>query len=221
MIIRPSTQTEDGFTLPELLITTLLMGIVSLILFTTTSSLTQTAARTESRSQTLSSARTALERIARDLRAANPVDELTAGTPTSLYDSSVSFKVYCASGLNCVDMLRTMTYRVSGNRLEAISGGTTTVLQGPEGSSTLQDSLRRGAVVNSAAEPVFEYFRRDGSKISTSNVANVGIPSTYFRDCTKKVKIHLKVRAQANEPSQVVDLVTTVTLRNHNEVNPC
>lgn len=212
---------EEGFTLPELLITTLLMGIVSLILFTTTTSLTQTAARTEARSQTLSSARTALERIARDLRAANPVDELAAGTPTSLYDSTVSFKVYCASGLNCTDQLRATTYRVSGNRLEAVSGATTTVLQGPEGSSTLSDSLRRGAIVNSSSEPVFEYYRRDGSKIATSNVASVGIPSTYFRDCTKKVKIHLKVRAQANEPSQVVDLVTTVTLRNHNEVNPC
>jgi len=214
---------DDGFTLTEVLITTLLMGIVTIILLTTMTSLTTLAARTEARSTTLSSTRTALERVSRDLRAANPVDPLPTGVATEKYDNSITFKVYCASGPGCTSNLRAVTYAYDATtaQLTATTGGTTTVLQGPEGTSTLQIGLRRGAVLNTASQPVFRYYGRNGAQIATSPSPLAGQPPSYFRDCTKQVEIHLIVRSEANKPDQTTDLSTTVTLRNHNEVNPC
>lgn len=209
---------DDGFTLVELLVTTLLVGIVTLVLFSTSDALTRIAATTQSRSETLGDSRTALERIARDLRAANPIDAITTGA-TSQYDSAISFNVYCKTGTSgCSSNLRAVKYSLAANVLSATSASGTTALVQANGSPTLATTLRRGAVVNPSTSPVFTYFRRDGTAIATDAS---GPPYSYFRDCTKTVKVHLMVRAEPNKPTQVIDLVTTVNLRNYNEVNPC
>lgn len=213
-----STRKDEGFTLIELLVTTLLVGIVTLVLFSTSDALSRIAATTQTRSASLADARTAIERVARDLRAANPIDAITSGA-TSQYDSTISFSVYCKSGTaGCAGNLRPTSYSVAASSLTQTTPSGTTRLVGPVETTTLATTLRRGAIVNAPNEPIFTYFRRDGSAISTTAA---GPPATYFRDCTKAVKIHLVVRSQANQPNQVIDLVTTVNLRNYNEVNPC
>lgn len=217
--MRPKTEREGGFSLPELLVTTLLVGIVTLVLLNTSDALTRTAATTQSRSASLADARTAIERIAKDLRAANPVNPLTSGF-TSQFDTSVAFDVFCTAGAGCVSGLRPVKYVVAGGVLTQTIGANTAELLGPNGTPSLPVGLRRGAIVNTASQPVFTYYRRDGSQIATS-VDSTGIPSTYFRDCTKRVRIHLVVRSEPNKADRVTDLVTDVTLRNHNEVNPC
>lgn len=212
---------EDGFTLPELLITTMLVAILSITLFSMSDALTRTVATTENRSRSVTDARTALERIARDLRAANPIDELSGG-PTSQYASEVSFDVFCSGGQACsTSGLRPVKYTVSGGTLTQTIGTSTARLLGPQGTPSLPVRLRRGAILNESDEPVFTYYRANGSEITTADVVGEGIPTTYFRDCTKRVKIRLLVRSEPNKADKVTELTTTVTLRNHNEVNPC
>lgn len=212
---------EDGFTLPELLITTMLVAILSLTLFSVSDALTRTVATTESRSRSVTDARTALERMGRDLRAANPINQLVSG-PTSQYKTSVSFDVFCSGGQACTSSgLRPVRYSVSNGVLTQTIGTSSARLLGPEGTPTLPTRLRRGAIVNAADQPVFTYFRADGSEITTADVVGEGIPTTYFRDCTKRVKIRLLVRSEPNKSDKITELTTIVTLRNHNEVNPC
>lgn len=215
--VRAEPGDEDGFTLPELLITVLLLGIVSVLLLTTLTTVTRVSSRTQDRNATLADARTALEIIARDLRAANPVNAVTGAT--AVYDNQVSFSVFCTTGASCTAGARSVTYTVTGGRLDQTTGGATKTLLGPDGTATLATSARRGAIVNATSEPVFTYFDRTGAVIATSSTGGTR-PGTYFRDCTKRVRILLKVRSAANT-SDTVELTTAVNLRNYNEVNPC
>ncbi|MGI8792051.1 MAG: PulJ/GspJ family protein [Acidimicrobiales bacterium] len=218
---RETQGTDQGFSLPELLVVTLIMGIVSLTLLTTLTALTNTSASTNSKANALAETRLAIENIARDLRAANPVDPIAGGLPTSVYDTKVAFKVFCTSGPACLNGLRQVSYEVVANQLSQTRGSADRELLEPTDTPSLPATLRRGAVLNSASEPVFTYLDRNGAPIATSTTVGAGRPSTYFRDCTKRVLIHLKVRSKANDPSAIVELKTAVQLRNYNEVNPC
>ena len=212
---------EEGFTLVELLVTTMLVGLVTIVLFTTSDSFARISATTQNRSESLADARTALERIARDLRAANPVDEIADPALVPQYDNSISFSVYCKTGTpgcNAVTNLRPVTYAVANGVLTQTTPSGTATLVKPVGTPSLPTNLRKGALVNPPSEPVFTYFRRDGSRIVATDGSASG---AHFRDCTKTVKIHLMVRSEPNKSSQLTDLVTTVNLRNYNEVNPC
>lgn len=210
---------EAGFSLPELIMVVMLMSIIGVMLFTSMATFTRSTASTDAKTLTLSDTRTALETIARDLRAANPIDAIS---PTTRYDTEVGFSVFCSSpGANgCLSTnLRPVVYRVAGHTLERVVGGSTRPLVGPEGAPTLPGQLRRGAVVNSSTEPIFTYLDRDGVRLATSGVG--APPSTSFRDCAKTVRIHLKVRSAHNNPDAIVNMITTVALRNYNEVNGC
>lgn len=208
---------EDGFSLPELLVVVLITGIVMIALFSSMSSVTMATARTDARTQTITETRQAMETITRDLRAANPIDVIS---PVSDYDRRVQFSVYCKSGsADCVDNLRSVTYRGNGKKLERVVGGSAAPLLKPEGTGSLPPELRRGALLNSASEPIFTYFRADGQPFVTTG--DGATPATSFRDCAKTVRIHLRVRAEANNPTAVVNLRTDVALRNNNEVSGC
>lgn len=208
---------ESGFTLPELLVVILITGIVMVALFSSMTSVVSATARTDARTQTLNETRQAMETIIRDLRAANPIDALSS---VADYDRTVQFSVFCSSGTpNCSGNLRSVRYRANAAVLERIVGGSTYPLLRPQGAASLSDGLRRGALLNTASEPVFTYFLRDGRRIQTSG--SDSSPSTTFRDCAKTVRIHLKVRADSNDPKAVVDLKTDVALRNYNEVSGC
>lgn len=208
---------EAGFTLPELLVVVMVTGIVMVALFSSLTSVTQATARTDARSQTLADTRRAMETITRDLRAANPIDALT---PVSAYDNRVQFSVYCQTGsANCSGNLRSVRYQASGETLQRVVGATTAPLLQPQGTTSLPAHLRRGALLNDGSQPVFAYFRADGQQLVTTGAS--ASPSTSFRDCAKTVRIHLRVRAEANNPSAVVNMRTEVALRNNNEVSGC
>jgi ribosomal protein S12 len=72
-------------------------------------------------------------------------------------------------------------------------------------------------VVNTASQPIFTYYTKKGTQLSTTG----GTPATTFRNCTKTVKIHLVVMADPRRPDSAINLVTHVDLRNSNEVTNC
>lgn len=213
---------EDGFTLVELVVTVSLLSVVLLTLLTTMASFTSRAAQTEDRAIMLSDTRNAVEAITRDLRAANPIVAIDPAIDVALYDTSVSFSVYCASagvGTCGTDNQRPVTYRVSGNALEQVIGSTTKVLLGPNGAPAAPATSRQGAVVNSSPQPVFKYFKRDGTVLATSG--GTAATSSKIRDCTQYVEIHLVVVAEPGKPTSTINLVTRADLRNFNQVTAC
>jgi type II secretory pathway component PulJ len=210
---------EDGFTVLEGVVTMGILGIALLTVFGTLDVFTRRTTETQERSLMLSEARSAVETITRDLRAANPI---VAADPVTDYDTSVSFSVYCATvGVQgcATGNLRPVRYRVTGNQLEQLKGTTTKVLLGPQGSSAVPTTSRQGAIVNTAAEPVFRYFKKDGTLLPTSGAS--AVPASKFRDCAQYVEIHLVVVAEPGEPTSTINLLTRADLRNFNQVTAC
>lgn len=215
---RRSVGGEGGFTVVELGVVVLFMGIILAALYPSLDSYIRTTTATEVKAQVLADTRRAVETIARDLRAANPIDELASMTD---YDNSVRFSVYCSTpgvGTCSSARLRQVEYRRVGNSLERIvNGGAPLTILGPTGPSSLPAAEQFGAVVN--VEPVFRFLKEDGQVLATSGAA--APPSAVqFRNCAKSVEINLLVRT-ARTGEQNATLLTQVNLRNWNEVTGC
>ncbi|MGH2722054.1 MAG: PulJ/GspJ family protein [Actinomycetota bacterium] len=208
-------QPDGGFTVPELMVVVGLLGLVMAMTYESMDVFLRLSDRTESGSIAAADARTAMERVTRQIRAANPIDPLV--DPTR-YSTKIAFSVHCSTpgvGGCGADRLRPVTYEVTGHTIVETVGTASTVILGPEGPASVPVADRRGAVVNSASQPVFRYFQQDGQALSPS--ASL---ATTFRDCTRSVEIHLVVVAQ-RAAAERVDLTTRVDLRNFNEVAGC
>ena len=224
---------ESGFTVLELLIVMGLLSVVMTLVGASLISMTQTTRSTEERSFADTELRNAVEQMSRDIRAANPIDEQTCvaathvpslvpscSTDVIIYDRQISFEVYCTEGAGCIDNLRQVVYRVTSNRLEVSRGGAAfEVLLGPSTTSGLPITQRQFAIINSATEPVFTYLKSDRTALATQG----GTPASgeRFRDCTRAVRIHLKMITEPGNVRAPADLTTTVALRNFNEVTGC
>ena len=215
--LRRKAGSEQGFTLVELMIIMMLFGLVSAVAFAGLDSMTRTSVGVTDRARAVADTRSAIESMVRDLRAANPI---TAVDPVSAYDSSIHFSVYCAtSGVGgCVSNLREVQYTVTANALTRTVAGVTSTLVGPELSGR-PVAERRGAVVNPASQPVFNYFDAAGVRLATTGAA--ALPSTNFQNCAQSVEVHLVVMAVPGEPQSAIDMSTRVDLRNYNEVTGC
>jgi prepilin-type N-terminal cleavage/methylation domain-containing protein len=210
---------HGGFALVELIVAMGLMSVVAIAGYTSVDTFTRATRHAEDRSQGVADARTAIEIILRDLRAANPID---AVTPVSDYDMKVGFSVYCSNvgtdgcGAN---HLRAVTYRVTANELERIANGTTSTLLGPSGSDSVAPALQRGSIINTVDEPVFTYYDASGTPLLTTGVD--AVPATKFRDCARSVRIRLIVVMADGDASSAIELESKVELRNFSEVSQC
>ncbi|MEY2475913.1 MAG: hypothetical protein QOG87_1228 [Actinomycetota bacterium] len=217
-------RTEAGFSLLELMMTTAIMGVVVAAILGALVSFTASTNKTQDRSMILNETRQALETITRDLRAANPINDIGPALAVSTYDTSVSFSVYCASaavGTCGSDNLRATTYAVTGNALVQTRGGVSRTLLGPGGDPASPATARQGAIVNSASQPAFRYYRQNGVALDTDDSDGAAAPSSSFRDCAQYVEIHLVVVAEPGKPKSTINLVTRADLRNFNEVTAC
>jgi prepilin-type N-terminal cleavage/methylation domain-containing protein len=218
-LLRRTRREDGGFALVELIVAMGLMSVLAIAGYTSVDTFTRATHHAQERSEGVAEARTAMEIILRDLRAANPID---AVTPVSSYDTRVSFSVYCSNvgtdgcGSN---NLRSVTYQVTANELQRVANGRTATLLGPSGSTAVAAALRHGAIVNTADEPPFRYFDAQGQQLTTQGVS--AVPATKFRDCARSVEIHLTVLTVDDQPSSSVELVSKVDLRNYNEVSQC
>ena len=219
--LRSTVRDERGMTIGELAIVAMLMGLIGAMIMTSLNATVRAGSIVQEKSASLQNVRTALEVIERDLRAANPIDAIDAALPVSQYATKIQFSVYCADqGVDPCgdDRLRSVTYQVVANRLERVEDGVTQVLVGPGGPDSLPLAKQRGAVVNTAAQPVFRYFDKRGTELATSGATP---PSSQFRDCVRHVDIFLVVVSESGEVPATMELKTSGTLRNYNEVDGC
>lgn len=218
---RAGRRAEDGYTVLEVMVVVMFMAIFGMAVQTSMHAFVRTTRVADDKTTVVGSVRVAEEAIARDMRAANPIDDIYP-EPVSNYANKVSFSVYCSTpgtGTCGTDRLRRITYRVVENRLEQVVGSNKRILVGPNGQSAVPVNQRLGAVVNSATEPVFTYLDKTGTPFQIQ--AGDGVTTRHIHDCTKSVRIHVKVISEPRNTSTPYNLVTTVELRNFNEVSGC
>lgn len=212
---------EAGFSLLELLSVVAIMSVFGIAVAQGLQSFTATTTSTQNKNFALGDVRNAVEAVARDLRAANPIEAIPLTSPVTQYDNRISFTVWCATvGDNgCSSShARRVVYELSANTLTQTVGlRTRTLLRPNPGMTAVPVAERPGAVANTSAQPIFTYYTKSGAVLSTSG----GTPSTTFRNCTKTVKIHLVVVADPRRPDTAINLITQVDLRNSNEVTNC
>lgn len=208
---------EAGMTITEVIISMAILSILSAALMAGMSSMTKAAKSTHDKQETVNQVRLTIERIARDLRAANPID--VTANPAD-YPTKVGFSVFCANagvGTCGANNLKQVVYQKTGNRLElVVNGGAPVKLLGPEPGSSFPANRQALAVLNSASQPVFRYYRDDGTEIDPATAT-----ATTFRDCSRTVEISLSVVSEPGGASRPVVQVTRVTLRNFIEVTGC
>ena len=210
---------EDGFTVLELIIVTALLGVVMSLVGAGLVNMTRVTRSTDDRSRADTELRQAIEAMARDIRAANPID---VQNPVTLYDTQIAFAKFCETpGGTCgADNLRQIVYRVTANKLElSEGGGAFRAILEPSPTSQLPIGERQFSLVNLASEPVFTYLKADGTALETGGATPS--PAERFRDCTRAVRIYLRMISEPGNTRAPVDLTTTVTLRNFNEVSAC
>jgi hypothetical protein len=206
------------------MVVVMLLGLVLPVLFGGLTSVMSSTVGTQDRSFQLTDARIALEQIANDLRAAQPIDIFPSG-PVDQYTTAVGFETYCTNArlaLCNASYQVHVVYEVLNNGLYEVDGsGAKRLLVGPSGPSSYPSNLQEGAIVQDSSIPVFSYFDNAGVQLSTSAQSGIGAPMTSFRDCTKTVEIHLRVLAQPGDIAHAYDLDTRVELRNFQVVAGC
>lgn len=213
---------ESGATIVEVMMVLMLFSIFAAAVQTSLSAFVRTTRVVEEKTSVIGDVRVAEEAVARDLRAANPIDDI-APESVSVYERKVSFSVFCSTpGVSQCgsDNLRRITYQVVDNRFEQVVGSSMRRLLGPNGQDAVPVDQRVGAVVNADTEPVFTYLDRNGQPFVTSSTGQA-VTTRRIHDCTKSVQIHLKVISEPRDTTTPYNLVTTVELRNFNEVDGC
>jgi prepilin-type N-terminal cleavage/methylation domain-containing protein len=221
-----SPEAESGMTMVELLVVMAIMGLVMSAAAAGFISLTNATQSTEERSRANDEVRQAMEQVARDIRAANPIE---VQTPVSRYDNSVAFEIFCAPvGGDCAaNNLKHVRWTVVDHRLErSVNGGTPRVVLQPDPGSSRPLNERHMAVVNVNAVPpvpVFTFSREDASPLQTADPGPTSAPDlpVAFRDCTRSVRVRLVVITEPGLTSRPMELTTEVSLRNYNEVSAC
>ena len=213
---------EGGYTVLEVMVVVMFMAIFALAVQTSLDAFVRTTRLTEDKTSVVADVRVAEEAVAKELRAANPIDDI-APAPVTDYLNKVGFSVFCSTpGVDdCgADGLRKVTFRLRENRFEQVVGNQVRVLVGPDGRAAVPAAQRVGAVINSPADPIFTYLDRTGQPFDIQGTAQ-SVSTRRVHDCTKAVQIHIKVMSEPKKPATAYNLITTVELRNFNEVSGC
>lgn len=190
MRVSSCRQDDDGFTLVELLVVIVLVGIIGGTVVTSVVRSLDVTQRATSRVEALTDMQRAMERMSRNIRVAEPQGSsplvLTAATGSSIaftvFDPVTRREiVYTQTGDRVVQLTRTFA---SHTATTAPAGATTTVI----------DGLDQGLT------PVFGYFKDDGSALAaTDGPADI-------------VRVQIRLRRQTAD--DLVELSSSTFLRN-------
>lgn len=218
--VTPSTaspaRTEQGFTIVELAVTVLVLGVVVAVLLGFLDSTTSVTARSTRNVEAEQAGQLALRTISQDVRGANPIAATYPTTPTSCaaggtypasYGNCLRFVVVRSdvAGPSCTgpDGLLVqapysrITYTLVGERVlqdRTDYSSSCSVTRSYTGRRIIED------VVNGAGSPLFTLLDRAGNV--TTAAANAA-----------SVRISLDVRYQEGAP--LLRLASTVALRNY------
>jgi len=216
---------ERGFTLPEMMVTTMVMIMVLFALYSIFDMSMKVFSFGNDKTEAVENARLGLEKMEREIRAAFPYDMdagsgyvlLSASDPTQPATSLSSNEITFGNDLNGDRRLSCpisstdtrcefITYRVSSSspytlqRVNTTSGG-----DSEDGDGDEEDVEADGDpvvdYVNGSGGLTFQYLKPD----SSGNLVTTTVPS--------EVKV-VRVRLQINKDGRTQNLTTDVTLRN-------
>ena len=183
---------EAGFTLPEMLVTILVMIVVLFALYNVFDASLRVFGFGNAKVEAVENARLGLERMQRDIRGAYPYDK-AGGNPTLLSSYSAN-KITFGNDRNGDRVVNTPGEQITYE----LSGGSQPVL------------LRNSEPTVEFVKPsglTFEYLKADGSPATSGDEASVSIV---------RVKLSVEVPRGAQPPVSQ-ELTTDVALRNRGE----
>jgi len=198
--MHPAADQQAGFTLVELLVVVVIMGIIGTIVSATIISSLQATRREQDRVFTISTAQTALERLSRDLRTADPL------TAANLND--VSMQVYragyCEQRRYWVDstgqlLMSRAPYTAASTSCSTASGATAT--------ATTQVLMTNAGVDSTTL--IFRYYTVNPNAALTELSAPVAATDLAHVD-----RVELTIKGVLSENGSPVFLTSSIDLRN-------
>jgi len=198
---RPSRGGSDaGMTLIELLVTMILMGVIGSVVTAGVVSAMQDQRRATSRLDAVTSTQRALERVTKDLRAADPLVAADAQSVTTLVYHGTS----CQQRRYYVNATNQLVQEIAKYPASTTCANRT----GTPGTATSNVLVTK--VVNTATEPVFVYQR-----IDPAQAALVTVPTPVASTLVALVdSVTINVKAGLKFGQQPVVVQTAVDLRN-------
>jgi prepilin-type N-terminal cleavage/methylation domain-containing protein len=195
MLKLPSRRGDDGFTLVELLVVLILMGVVGGVAMTAIVTSLQSAAVTQSRVEALHELETALQRITRDLRVADPLRLSPDATESTLE----LFETDLGATIQRGGATEQVRYRLIGDADD-----------GPQRLVREDTGQTLVTLVDNGGEPVFSYLEWDGTEIECASGDSHG-------DCVDKLaraaQIKIRLVRVIGEDRTPVRAETTVSVR--------
>jgi prepilin-type N-terminal cleavage/methylation domain-containing protein len=186
---------DEGFSLVELLVVIILMGIVGTVITNSVVSATRAARTQDDETRTLVTAKIAMERITREIRGANA---LVMCQPRTMSFTMTRNNIRTA-----------ITFRVdtaSATSSEINEAKTTTDLA--TGVSTTTTTKVLGGLAIGASDAVFSYADADGATLTPESLS----PESYNPGAAKTVGVKVLMRRINGSPS--VQLYQLVSIRN-------
>jgi prepilin-type N-terminal cleavage/methylation domain-containing protein len=197
---RRSDQRDTGMTLIELVVAMTIMGVVGAVVCAGVLSAMQDQRRAQSRLDAITTTQRALERVTKDLRAADPLVAADARSVTTLvyHGTSCQQRRYYVDATNRLvqEVAKYPASTTCANRTGALGAASSRVLV--------------TKVVNTAAQPVFVYQRIDPAQAALVTVTTP-VASTLV-SLVDSVTINVKAGLKFGQQPVVVQ--TAVDLRN-------
>ncbi len=203
---------EDGFTLPEMMVTITIMILVLFALYNIFDMSLKTFSFGNDKVEAVENARLGMEKMEREIRAAYPYNKGAVGTTapdTHLFDTWTATEIEFGNDLNGDRQIRcrareceTVTYRVYRT-----AGGTYALGRADSSSGRLQPVVEYVDYVSATDTGLkFRYFRSDGS--------TEVVPGSGDESDIAMVRIELKIRVEGGDKDGTQTLTTDVALRN-------
>jgi prepilin-type N-terminal cleavage/methylation domain-containing protein len=195
---------DAGMTLIELLVTMILMGVIGSVVTAGVVSSMQDQRRAKSRLDAVSSTQRALERVTKDLRAADPLVAADARSVTTL--------VYHGTGVNGACEQRRYYVNATNQLVQEIAKypASPTGANRTGGLGTASSRVLVAKIANTTTQPVFVYQRIDPAQAALVTVTTP-VASTLV-SLVDSVTINVKAGLKFGQQPVVVQ--TAVDLRN-------
>lgn len=197
---------ESGFTVPELAVVMLIFGMVSIMIFNFFDQSVKITNSATNNVQAERDAQLALRRITQDIRAAKPVGDKCS---TGDYGTCLGFTIPRPTHDNPT-CTTSVTYRlVSGRVLQDLADDSTCT------TSRSWTDREVVAALNTASQPLFEYYDRVGKPITISATCTSAENDPACPKEARSVRVRLLVSYVGQTGASPLDLASVASLRNN------
>lgn len=184
---------EAGFTLVELTITTLVMGIAVTAIISVMVSLMRNQGIQDARVDNQEQIRFAMQKIERDIRSANPMTSLST---SSAYANEIEVTLTSDSGAETY-----VRWQLTGTTLQRM------LLDEPGGTATSTLDVLTGVQNTALGESLFRYYNSNGNELTSANSQPAD-----FANCS--IRVLLTLTAQPASRATAFTEQSQVEIRN-------